>query len=164
MRARLLATGLLLTAALAGVLAARPLRQQTLSLGDEYRRLRDERRKVEARIGSLRRAGAIRQRTLATLASSRGRSLRNTRRAALQCLAQADLSEVSLGVRPAKLGTAEGVAQVHIQGAGSFAEVVKLAGQLTTGPGGFLLEQVTFTPRGERVGIAIEAYGLGGAP
>jgi hypothetical protein len=163
-RARLLATGLLLASALTGIFAARPWRQETLGLGDEYRRLRDERRRVEARTGSLMRAGAIRQRTLVTLASSRGRTLPNTRRAALQCLAQVDLGEVKLGVRLAKLGSAEGVAQVHILGAGSFAEVVKLTGQLASGPGGFLLDQVTFTPRGERVGFAIEAYGLGGAP
>lgn len=164
MKARLLAAGLLLAAAAVWAFGGRPLRQETLRLGDEYRRLRDERRQLESRTGGLLRAGTARRRALSALASGPGGDLQNARRAAIQCLANAELGEVRIGVKPAKLGSAAGAAQVRIQGSGSFIEVVKLAGQLTQPPTGFLLEQVSFTPRGERVEVAIEAWGLGGNP
>ena len=164
MKARLLAAGLLLAAAAVWAFGGRPLRQETLRLGDEYRRLRDERRQLESRTGGLLRAGTARRRALSALASSPGGALKNARRAAVACVAEAELGEVRIGVKPAKLGSVEGAAQVRIQGSGSFAEVVKLASQLTKEPAGFLLDQVSFTPRGERVEVAIEAWGLGGNP
>ena len=164
MKARLLAAGLLLAAAALWAFGGRPLRQETLRLGDEYRRLRDERRQLESRTGGLLRAGTARRRALSALASSPGGALQNARRAAIQCLANAELGEVRIGVKPAKLGSAAGAAQVRIQGSGSFAEVVKLASQLTKEPAGFLLDQVTLASRGERVEVTIEAYGLGSKP
>lgn len=163
MKARLLAAGLLLAAAAVWGFVGRPLRREAQDLGDEYRRLRDERRQVESHTGSVQRAEAARRRALSALASSPGGALQNARRAAIQCLADAELGEVRIGVKPAKLGSAEG-AQVRIQGAGSFTEVVRLASQLTKEPAGLLLDQVTLAPRGERVEVTIEAYGLGGKP
>jgi len=162
-KVRLLAAGLLLAAAALWTFWGRPLRQETLSLGDEYRRLRDQRRQMESGAGHDR-TGAARRRALSSLASNRGETLPTARRSALEVLAKAELGEVKIGVKRAKLGSVTGAAQVRIQGSGSFAQVVKLAGQLTQPPTGFLLEQVSFTPRGERVEVAIEAWGLGGNP
>lgn len=159
-----MATALLLFAVLVWAMVARPLRQDTASLGDEYRRLRDERRRLESRAGSLRRAEAARQQALAGMMSGRGRSLQDTRRAALASLTQAELGQVTVSVRPARLGVAEGGFQVRIQGMGAFGEAVKLASWLAGGAGGFLLEQVTFTRQGEGVSVAIEAHGLGETP
>lgn len=164
MKVRLLAAGLLLAAAALWTFWGRPLRQETLSLGDEYRLLRDQRRQMESGAAGHDRAGAARRRALSSLASDRGGTLPTARRAALEALAKAELGEVKIAVKRAKLGSVAGAAQVRIQGSGSFAQVVKLAGQLTQPPTGFLLEQVSFTPRGERVEVAIEAWGLGGNP
>ncbi len=164
MKARLLAASLLLAAGAVWMAWGRPLRQETLSLADEYRRLRDERRQLETGTARERRSGVARQQALASLISSRGAVLPNARRAALKCLAETALGEVRLGVKAGKLGSSTEAAQVHIQGTGSFSEVIKLTDQLTESPNLFILEQVSFTPRGERIEVAIEAWGVGGNP
>ncbi len=159
MTPRLTALACVAAAALVWGFVAQPLRREASGLADEYRRLRDERREVESRGRAAARSAALEAAVLKS-AASRGGSLRELRQAALGCLKDSGLGEVRLGV---KQGTQAGVAgHVRIQATGPFDKVVHLTGRLTRPPVAFLLDHVSFTPRGDSVDVVVEATGLGG--
>ena len=66
-----------------------------------------------------------------------------------------------LGVRP---GRPPASASVALSAEGSFADVMSLTGELSRAGRGLVLDRVRLNARSSRVGLDVEALGLGSIP
>lgn len=160
MTLRLVAGGLALAAL--GVHFGVVARQQGRATvaAEEYRRLRDERQQVAGRLAQKARLEDAQRR--AGRLPSRDGALTPARAARLQvvkALAGSGVSNVRLGVAPAVRPPL--AVSVRLSGEGSFDDVLRLAGGVA-GPGsGLLLQQVAIETRDSRVGLSMDAVGVG---
>jgi hypothetical protein len=132
--------------------------------GEQYRQARDERRDAQSRLARLERHEAARARALAVLAAARNApagSVREVRRGVVDLVTRSRVSGVRLGVRP---GHPPASATVALSAEGSFADVVRLTGELARAGGGLVLERVRLVSRSPRVAVDVEAAGLGNIP
>jgi len=155
---------LVLVAALTYVAGAMRLESQAAAASDEYRQARDQRRDVRVRLAELERREAARTRAVAILAAARNApagGVREVRRGIVDLVTRARVSAVRLGVRP---GRPPASATVALSAEGSFTEVMRLTGELARAGGGLVLDRVRLVSRSPRVGLDVEASGLGSAP
>jgi hypothetical protein len=157
-RARLLALGLLAAAAAVHALVTVPLQRQAAIDGAEYRRVRDARRLVQARLARLERAETLRRQAAAVFrAPAPEEIVRIARRSLIGSLGDAPVSNVHLSVRP---GGREHVATaVTLDADGGFEDVIRLSGHVARPGSGLVLQSVTFTSRRRSVSLSLEAVG-----
>jgi hypothetical protein len=135
-------------------------RAQAAAAADEYRKVRDERRQVGARLAlKLRLEDA--QRRAGRLPAAEGgiTPARAARLQVVRTLEGSGVSRVRLGVSPA-VRIPQSV-NVRLTGEGSFEDVVRFAGEIVRPGSGLLLQQVELANQDERVGLSLEALGLG---
>jgi len=164
MRLRVAGAVLLLVAAVVYFAGAMRLESQAAAASDEYRQARDQRRDVRLRLAELERREAARARAVAVLAAARSApsgGVREVRRGIVDLVTRARVSAVRLGVRP---GRPPASATVALSAEGSFTEVMRLTGELARAGGGLVLDRVRLVSRSPRVGLDVEASGLGSAP
>jgi hypothetical protein len=158
MRARLAALALVAAAAALHLLVTVPRQRQAGIDGEEYRRLRDERRAAQSRLARLDRADALRRQAGAVFAGSGPEELvRSVRRSVIQSLQGANVSEVRLAVRP---GGREVATNVSLTASGSFQDVVRAASHVARGGSGLLLRAVSFAPGTTGVGLTVDAVSV----
>lgn len=87
--------------------------------------------------------------------------MREIRRGVVDLVTRARVSAVRLGVRP---GRSPAAAAVSLSAEGSFADVVRLTGELARAGGGLVFERVRLASHAPRVGLDVQASGLAGAP
>jgi hypothetical protein len=163
MKMRMLALALLAAAAAVHVLVTVPLQRQAAVDGDEYRRLRDQRRQVQSRVARLERAESLR-RQAAGVFNGEGTEdvIRLVRRSLIGSLEGAAVSKVHMSVRP---GSREHVAAaVTLNAQGEFEDVVRLSGHVARTGSGLVLQTVTFAQRRPGVGLVLEAVGPSASP
>lgn len=163
-RLRIAAGVLGLLALLLYVAVARPLESRALAAGEEYRRARDQRRDARARVAELERRAAARARAAAILAAARnapGGGVREVRRGVVDIVTRAGVSSVRLGVRPGRPPVS---ASVSLSAEGPFADVVRLTGELARPGSGLVLDRVRLVSRPPRIGLDVDASGLGAGP
>ncbi len=162
MRARLLALALLAAAAAVHVLVTVPLQRQAAIDGDEYRRIRDQRRQVQARVARLERAESLR-RQAATVFGASGADdvVRLVRRSLIGSLEGVPVSKVRMSVRPG--GREHVAASVTLNAEGDFEDVVRLSGHVARAGSGLVLQTVSFAQRRPGVGLVLEAVGPAGS-
>jgi len=164
MNVRVAGLVLLLLAAVLYVAGAVRLESQAALASDEYRQARDRRRDARSRLAELERREAARTRAVAVLAAARnapGGGVRDVRRRIVDLVTRSRVSGVRLGVRP---GRPPASAAVALSAEGSFAEVMRLTGELARAGSGLVLDRVRLGSRSSRVGLEVEASGLGSAP
>jgi len=164
MRLRIAGAALVLVAALLHVAVARPLQARASAAADNYRRARDERRDARARADELERRAAALERAAAAVAAARsapGGGVREVRRGVVDVVTRSRVSGVRLGVRP---GRPPASAAVALSAEGPFADVLRLTAELARPGSGLVLERVRLVSRPPRVGVDVEASGLGAAP
>ena len=155
---------LLLLAVVLYVGGALRLESEAATASEEYRRARDQRREVRSRLAELERREAARARAVASLAAARNTpagGLREVRRGVVDLVTRSHVSAVRLGVRPGRPPASTAVA---LSAEGSFGDVVRLTGELARAGNGLVLDRVRLFSRAPRVGLDVEASGLGGAP
>jgi hypothetical protein len=163
--ARLLGLAPLLAAVLLYAGAVHPLRARAEAARDEYREARRARQQAQSQLAPLERRETLRRQAAAVFAhaaADEGGPTAALRRSVLATLEGSGASGVRLGVRPGP-GPAE--ATVRLSAVASFADAVRLSGELA-GPGsGLILQRVRLEPRGDRqrVGLDVEAVALPGA-
>jgi nitrous oxidase accessory protein NosD len=156
-KARVLALALLAAAAAIHLWATVPLQRQAGADGDEYRRLRDQRRQAQSRLDRAQRGENLRRQAAAVFASGgEGDVVRTARQSMLGALEGAEVSKVRLSVRPGRDAVA---ATVTLVAEGEFQEVVRLSSHLVRAGSGLLLQAVTFSPGPTSVGLQVEALG-----
>lgn len=157
MKARVLALVLLAAAAALHLWVTVPLQRQAGADGDEFRRLRDQRRQAQSRLARAARAEALRGQAAAVFAGGDdGEVVRTARKSLITSLEGADVSRVRMSVRPGRDAIA---ATVSLNAEGPFQEVVRLSSHLARAGTGFLLQAVTFLPGPTGVGLQLEALG-----
>ena len=164
MRARVAAAVLLLLAVAVYAAGTRPLRAQAAAASEQYRQARDQRRDARARLAEIERREAARGRAAAALAAARSApagGVRDVRRGVVDVVTRARVSAVRLGVRP---GRPPASASVTLSAEGSFADVVRLAAELARPGQGLVFDRVRLVSRPPRVGLDLDAAGLGRAP
>jgi hypothetical protein len=148
---RSLAGLLLVAAGLLFVTVAIPSTRRAVTLGEEYRRLRQSRREAEQRLGAAERRMAARARAARILAgvssTPGGDPLAELRTGVLATLDGQGLHKIRLQVRLARAPLA---AAFTLGASGSFDQIVDLSGRLASPASGVILEQATFrrVPRG----------------
>jgi hypothetical protein len=155
---------LLLLAVVLYVAGALRLESQAAAASDEYRQARDRRRDVRSRLAELERREAARARAIAILAAARSApagGLRDVRRGIVDLVTRSRVSGVRLGVRP---GRPPASAAVALSAEGSFADIIRLTGELAQAGRGLVLDRVRLDGRSSRVGLDVEASGLGRVP
>ena len=156
MSLRLGALALLLAAIALYAAVARPLRQQAGQTGEEYRRLRDERRTQQSRVAALQRRESRQQALAAASAQwSREDAVRGARAAVVRSLDDASLRDVRLGV--ARPGETQLVALINLSAQGEFDDVVRVSGHIVRPGSGLVLERVQMKPKLEGVDLRVEA-------
>jgi len=163
MKIRLAGLVLLLLAAVLYGAGALRLDAQAAAASDEYRRARDERRDVRARLAQIERREAARARAMDLLTAARNAppsGVREVRRGVVELVNRARVSGVRLGVRP---GRPPASAAVALSAEGTFTDVVRLTGELARAGRGLVLDRVRLVSRPPRVGLDVEASGLGSA-
>lgn len=140
---------------------ARPMQRQAGAAADEYRRARDQRRDVRARLQRLERAGPVpRARQAAGPAAAPGEVVRSVRRSLVRLVEEAGLSPVRLSVRP---GRPPVPAAVQLGAEGSFENVVRFGGLVSRPETGIVLQKFRLSPRQGRVTVLeMDAIALGG--
>jgi len=164
MKVRLAGAVLLLLAAVLYVAGAVRVESEAAAASDEYRKARDQRHVARSRLAELERREAARARAVAVLAAARNASaggLREVRRGLVDVLTRSHVSGVRLGVRP---GRPPASAAVALSAEGSFTDVVRLTGELARAGNGLVLDRVRLVSRSPRVGLDVEASGLGSVP
>lgn len=158
MKTRVLVLGLLAAAAAVHVLVTVPLQRRAATDGDQFRRMRDERRLAQARLSRFQRGETLRRQAAGLLAGAAAEdAVRLVRRSLIASLDRADVSKVRVSVRP---GSRDHVAAtVTLTAEGDFDDVVRLSSQVVRNGSGLLLQAVTFSPRPPVVGVAVEALG-----
>jgi hypothetical protein len=155
---------LLLLAVVLYVAGALRLESQAAAASDEYRQARDRRRDARSRLAELERREAARARGVAILAAARNApagGVREVRRGIVDLVTRSRVSSVRLGVRP---GRPPASASVALSAEGSFADVMSLTGELSRAGRGLVLDRVRLSARSSRVGLDVEASGLGSIP
>jgi hypothetical protein len=162
-RARLLALGLLAAATAVHVLVTLPLQRQAASDGAEYRRARDARRRVHARLARLERAEMLRRQAAAVFkAAAAGETVRIARRSLIGSLGGVPVSNVRISARP---GTGQHVATaVTLDADGAFDDVIRLSGHVARPGSGLVLQAVSFVARERSVRLSLEAVGPAEGP
>ncbi|HEY2941536.1 MAG TPA: hypothetical protein VGN09_03790 [Vicinamibacteria bacterium] len=163
-KARVAGLVLLLLAVVVYVAGALRLESQAAAASDEYRQARDRRRDARSRLAELERREAARTRAVAVLAAARkapAGGLRDVRRSVVDLVTRSRVSAVRLGVRP---GRAPASAAVALSAEGSFTDVMRLTGELARAGSGLVLDRVRLDSRASRVGLDLEASGLGSVP
>jgi hypothetical protein len=158
-----LAAGLLVLAAV-GVHVGLTTRYrfEAAAAADEFRQVREERRKVAVRLAKTVRLEDAQRRAGRLPAEGERGPLTPARAARLQVVRSLEgsgIERVRLGVAPA-LVVPQSVS-VRLRGEGSFEDVVRFAGHIARPGSGLLLELVALDTRQERVGLSLEAMGLG---
>lgn len=164
MKVRAAGLVLLLLAVALYVAGAVRLESQAAAASDEYRQARDRRRDTRSRLAELEHREAARARAIAILAAARNApagGVREVRRGIVDLVTRSRVSGVRLGVRP---GRPPASAAVALSAEGSFADVVSLTGELSRAGRGLVLERVRLDARSSRVGLDVEASGLGSVP
>jgi len=155
---------LLLLAVVLYVAGAVRFESQAAAASDEYRQARDRRRDARSRLAALERREAARARAVAVLAAARNApagGVREVRRGIVDLVNRSRVSSVRLGVRP---GRPPASAAVALSAEGSFADVMRLTGELARAGRGLVLDRVRLNARSSRVGLDLEASGLGSVP
>jgi hypothetical protein len=159
MTARWIAAALLAGGVVLYTAVAVPMQRQAAAAADEYRHARDEARDVRTRLARLERRDAAHVRATAALAGATpGDTVRAVRRSVVQTLQDARVSGVRLGVAAARAPFA---ARVRLSAAGSFPEVMALAGKVARPETGVVLERVRLSPRPGGVALELEGVTLG---
>jgi len=157
--ARLLAAGLFTAALLLYLGVAIPSQRLAASAADEYKRARDERRDIRARLLKLERRDATRRRVASVIQSSPAsaeETVRLVRRSVVQTLVETGIAGARLGVRP---GRPPAGAAVRLSAEGGFADVMRLAERLARPDMGIVLQEVRL--RAGSSGAAVDIQGLG---
>lgn len=118
-----------------------PLHRQVAVATDAYRRARDERRAVQARLGQAQRRESALRRAAPVRAAGSGApadAVGATRHGIVTSLEGTGLSGVRLSVRP---GTPPAAAEVQLSLEGPFRDVVRLSGELVRPGSGVVLER-----------------------
>jgi hypothetical protein len=158
--ARLLAGALALAAVLVQFGLAAPFRLRASASADEFRRVRDERQQVAVRLAQKVRLEEAQRRTGRLPAADGARTpTRAARQHVVNALADSGVSRVRLGVTPSARPPL--AVTVRLTGEGGFDDVVKLTGTIAGAGTGLLLQQVAFETRDARVGLTLEAVGVG---
>jgi hypothetical protein len=158
MRPRILALALLAGAAALHLMVTVPLQRQAGAHGDEYRRLRDERRQVQTRLARWHRAESLhRQAATVFTAGGSGDVVRLVRRSVVDSLEGSPVSGVRISVRPG--GREQVAAALTLNAEGEFDDVVRLASHVVRTGSGLVLQSVLFSPRPSVVGLSLEAFG-----
>jgi hypothetical protein len=159
---RVLSLALLAAAAALHLLVTVPLQRQAGAHGDEYRRLRDERRQVHGRLARWQRAETLRRQAASVFTAGGSEDVvRLVRRSLVHSLEGSPVAGVRISVRP---GRDQVAAAVSVTAEGDFGEVVRLASHLVRAGSGLVLQTVLFSPRSPAVGMTMEAFGPRGAP
>ena len=162
MKARV-AAGLLVLAAVAVHLGLTTrYRAEASSSADEFRQVRDERRRVAGQLARSLRLEDAQRRAGRLPAQGEGGPLTPARAARLQVVRSLEgsgIEHVRFGVAPALVRPQ--AVNVKLKGEGSFEDVVRFAGHVARPGSGFLLQQVALDTQRERVGLSLEALGLG---
>ena len=164
MKVRVAGLALLLLAMALYVAGAVRLESQAAAASDEYRQARDRRRDARSRLAQLERREAARARAIAILAAARNApagGVREVRRGIVDLVTRSSVAGVRLGVRP---GRPPASAAVALSAEGSFADVMSLARELSRAGRGLVLGRVRLEARSSRVGLDLEASGLGSVP
>lgn len=157
MRMRLLALALLAAAAAIHVLVTLPAQRQAAADGAEYRRVREQRRLVQARLARLERAEQLRRQAAAVFAApAPEETVRLARRSLIASLDGLPLSNVRISVRP---GRDDVAAVVTLTAEGGFDEVVQFSGHVVRPGSGLVLQTVAFTTRQRVVSLTVDAVG-----
>jgi hypothetical protein len=155
---RVLALSLLAGAAALHLLVTVPLQRQAGAHGDEYRRLRDERRQAHTRLSRLERAETLRRQAASVFTAPGSEDVvRLVRRSLVHSLEGSPVSGVRISVRPG--GRDHVAAAVTLTAEGDFDAVVRLASHLVRSGSGLVLQTVLFSPRDPIVGLTLEAFG-----
>jgi hypothetical protein len=160
--ARLVAGLLVLAAAAVHLGLTTRYRAQAAAAADEFRQVRDERRRVAARLAQKMRLEDARRRAGQLPAEGERGPLTPARAARLQIVRSLEgsgMERVRLGVAPSLLPPQS--VKVRFTGEGSFEDVVRFAGHVARPGSGFLLQEVALDTRQDRVGLSLEAMGLG---
>lgn len=156
MRARLLALALLAAAAALHVLVTVPLQRQAAVDGDEYRRIRDQRRQLQSRVARLERAESLRRQAATVFGTSTAEDVvRLVRRSLIGSLEGVPVSKVRMSVRPG--GREQVATSVTLNAEGDFEDVVRLSGHVVRAGSGLVLQSVIFAQRRPGVGLVVEA-------
>ena len=164
MKVRVAGLVLLLLAVALYVAGAVRLESEAAAASDEYRQARDRRRDARSRLAQLERREAARARAIAILAAARNApagGVREVRRGIVDLVTRSSVAGVRLGVRP---GRPPASAAVALSAEGSFADVMSLARELSRAGRGLVLGRVRLEARSSRVGLDLEASGLGSPP
>lgn len=160
MKARLLALALLAAAAAVHVTVTLPAQRQAAIDQEEYRRIRDERRRAQSRLARFDRAEALRRQAAAVLTAPAAEdTVRLVRRSLIGSLEGIPVSNVRMSVRPG--AGREQVAAVTLAADGDFEDVVRLSGHVARVGSGLVLRSVSFARRPSLVGLTVEAVGPG---
>jgi len=146
------------------VAGALRLESQAAAASDAFRQARERRRDTRSRLAELERREAARARAVAILAAARNApagGVREVRRGIVDLITRSRVSGVRLGVRP---GRPPASAAVALAAEGTFADVMSLTGELSRAGRGLVLERVRLDARSSRVGLDVEASGLGSVP
>jgi hypothetical protein len=141
-----------------------PLQRKAAAAADAYGRARDERRAAHTRLGEIqRRESALRRAApLGSEATALSRDpVGQTRQGIVAALAGTGLSGIRLGVGP---GSPPAAAEVRLSAEGSFAEVVRLTGELVRPGTGMVLARFHLAGRDSRVALRLEGVGLEAIP
>lgn len=136
-----------------------PLRTRAAAARAEFGQARQQRRQTRARLVSLERGRAARERAAALLASARttaGDASGVVRRAVVNALTVARVSDVRLSVRP---GRAPIGAAVTLSAQGRFAEVMRLLANLARPETGLVFESVQLLARPAGLVLQMQAIG-----
>jgi hypothetical protein len=136
-----------------------PLRGRAAATRAEISRARDQRRQGRARLVSLERGRAARERAAALLASARnttGDASSVVRRSVVAALEGARLSDVRLSVRP---GRAPVGAVVTLSAQGRFAEAMRVLASLSRPEAGLVFESVQLLSRPSGLALQVQAIG-----
>jgi hypothetical protein len=157
----MIALALLAAAAAVHVLVTMPAQRQAAVDGDEYRRIRDQRRQVQSRLARLERAESLRRQAAGVFNAPVSEDVvRLVRRSLIGSLEGAAVSKVRMSVRPG--GREHVAASVTLNAEGEFEDVVRLSGHVARTGSGLVLQTVTFAQRRPGVGLLVEAVGPGG--
>ena len=135
-------------------------RAQAAAAADEFRQVRDQRRQVASRLAQKQRLEDAQERT-GRLPAIEGVTTpaRAARLQIVRSLEGSGVSRVRLGVAP--VARPPQAVSVRLKGEGTFEDVLRFAGHVVRPGSGLLLQQVELQNQEERVGLSLEALGLG---
>ena len=162
MSARLVAGLIVLASAAVHLGLTTRYRAEAAAAADEFRQVREERRRVAARLAEKTRLEDARRRAGELPAEGERGPLTPARAARLQIVRSLEgsgMERVRLGVAPAVLPARS--VKVRFSGEGSFEDVVRFSGHGARAGSGLLLQEVALDTREDRVALSLEAMGLG---